>query len=412
MVAWSIHGVAVMHGGGGLPSAPFEAAEEQRGAAAPDGGAPERPRPPRGVVVVHSLGGHGFAHRHERETRTGLAERLAALKGFAFAGDHDPSAAHPGPVYFVPSDTLVGIEAARALGIHGEDDLFGGVVPHAFVATKAITHPLVAPDARAPAGWCGDLGSRLGDAVLLGSSVFAPEDARRAGARLLERGPVRLKPVRATGGRGQRVASDTAELDAALAAMDAGELSGHGLVLEEDLSAVTTHSVGQVRVAGLVATYWGTQRLTPDNTGEAAYGGSDLLVARGGFEALLALGLGEEARLAVARARAYDAAAMGCFPGMFASRRNYDVVGGLDAAGRRRCGVLEQSWRVGGASGAEIAALEAFGADPALRVVRASTAEVYGEGAPPPPPGATVYFRGVDERVGPITKYATVEPAA
>jgi hypothetical protein len=74
--------------------------------------------------------------------------------------------------------------------------------------------------------------------------------------------------------------------------------------------------------------------------------------------------------------------------------------------------VLEQSWRVGGASGAEVAALELFRAHPALRAVRASTVEVYGGGAPPPPPGAAVYFRGVDEGVGPITKYATVEPAA
>ena len=69
--------------------------------------------------------------------------------------------------------------------------------------------------------------------------------------------------------------------------------------------------------------------------------------------------------------------------------------------------MLEQSWRIGGASGAEIAALEAFRADPALRVVRASTVEVYGE-APTPPPDAIVYFSGVDERVGPLTKYATV----
>jgi Protein of unknown function (DUF3182) len=285
-------------------------------------------------------------------------------------------------------------------------------VPHAFVATKAITHPLVAPDARAPAGWSADLSRRLGDAVLRGFSAFAADDARRAGARLLPQGSVRLKPVRATGGRGQSVVSGEAELEAALAAADAGELSEHGLVLEENLAEVSTHSVGQVRVAGMVATYWGTQRLTPDNTGESVYGGSDLLVARGGFEALLALDLSAEARLAVAQARAYDEAAMGCFPEMFASRRNYDVVQGLDAAGRRRSGVLEQSWRVGGASGAEIAALEAFRADPALRAARASTVEEYGEGAPPPPPGATVYFRGVDERVGPITKYATVEPAA
>jgi hypothetical protein len=70
--------------------------------------------------------------------------------------------------------------------------------------------------------------------------------------------------------------------------------------------------------------------------------------------------------------------------------------------------VLEQSWRIGGASGAEIAALEAFRADPGLRVVRASTVEAYGAGAVPPP-GATVYFCGVDDDAGPITKYATVE---
>ena len=88
------------------------------------------------------------------------------------------------------------------------------------------------------------------------------------------------------------------------------------------------------------------------------YGGSELLVVRGGFEALHALGLPAEAALAVAQARVYDAAATEHFPGLFASRRNYDVVRGLDAAGRPRCGVLEQSWRIGGASGAEVAALE------------------------------------------------------
>ncbi len=79
---------------------------------------------------------------------------------------------------------------------------------------------------------------------------------------------------------------DAAGLDAALAALDPAELAHHGLVLEEDLTEVTTYSVGQVSVAGLVASYWGTQRLTPDNRGAAVYGGSDLVVARGGFEAL------------------------------------------------------------------------------------------------------------------------------
>jgi hypothetical protein len=380
-------------------------------AAAPD--AVDEAQQSPGGVVVHVSCGPGSARGHERATLAEVARRLAALMGFAFAGEHDPSRRHPGPVYLVPGDTLVDLHAARALGIRGEDDLFGGVAPHPVAATKAITHPLAAPDAAAPPGWSRGFARRVEDVVLRGFSTFAAEDARRAGRRLLEeRGRVRLKPARARGACGQAVVADAAGLDAALAALDPAELARHGLVLEEDLAEVTTHSVGQVRAAGLVASYWGTQRLTPDNQGAAVYGGSDLVVARGGFEALAALDLAPETRLAVAQARAFDAAAAACFPGLVVSRRNYDVAQGLDAAGRRRSGVLEQSWRVGGASGAEIAALEAFRADPALRLVRASTREVYGESAAPPPPRATVYYRGTDEQVGPLTKYALAEPRA
>jgi hypothetical protein len=72
--------------------------------------------------------------------------------------------------------------------------------------------------------------------------------------------------------------------------------------------------------------------------------------------------------------------------------------------------VLEQPWRIGGASGAELAALEAFFAIPALNAVRAATVERYGEGRPLPPARATVYFNGVDERDGPMTKHALAEP--
>jgi hypothetical protein len=363
-----------------------------------------------GVVVINPPDHQDRTCRHERETHAQIARRLAALKGFAFAGPYEPGRRYPGPVYFVPSATLDGVEAA-ALGIRGEHDLFGGVVPHAFAATKVISHPLIDPHAQAPDGWSHGFGHRVRDAVLRGFSVFAPEDARRAGGCLLARGPVRVKPARATGGRGQLVAADPAGLEAALAAVDAAELVSCGLVLEEHLVEVTTRSVGQVRVAGLVASYHGTQRLTPDNGGALVYGGSDLVLARGGFEALLGLELTPAARLAVAQARAYDAAATEEFTGFFASRRNYDVAQGRDARGRCRSGVLEQSWRIGGASGAEIAALEAFRASPELHAARASTVEVYGEGATPPP-GATVHFRGTDEQVGPITKYALVEPDA
>src|SRR3954471_18797921 len=360
-----------------------------------------------GLVVVH-VPNERYGRAHEQVTRTEIARRLAGLKGFGFAGPFEPSKSYPGPVYFVPSDTLVEKEA-EALGIETEHDLFGGVVPYAFVATKAITHPLVDPGATAPAGWLSSLAKRLEGAALSGFSAFSVEDARRAGARLLERGPVRLKPVRETGGLGQTVIEDAAALDRALTALDPAEVSRDGVVLEENLSEVTTFSVGHVRVADLVATYYGTQRLTPDPSGAAVYGGSDLVIVRGGFDVLLALDLPMAARRAIGQARAYDMAAWSAFPGMILSRRNYDVAQGLDAQQRqRRSGVLEQSWRMGGASGAEIAALEAFRADCGLSAVRASTVEIYGDSDPPP--HATVYFRGIDDEVGPMTKYAVVEP--
>jgi Protein of unknown function (DUF3182) len=360
-----------------------------------------------GTVVLHATNRRDDAHGHEWVTCTGIAKKLAALKGFAFAGEYRPGSHYPGPVYFVPRQTLAGIAAANALGIQGEDDLFGGVVPALVVATKAITRPLVAPDARAHCGWSHDFAARVRELGHNGFSVFTLDDAQRAGARLLERGPARIKPVHETGGRGQIVVHDHAELNRALERL-AADVATSGLVIEENLANVTTYSVGRVRVAELVASYYGTQRLTRDNGGAAVYGGSALILARGEFEVLLGREMPADARLAVERARAFDVAALECFPDLFASRRNYDVAYGLDSAGQPCCSVLEQSWRIGGASGAEVAALEAFRAEPALQTVRASCFEIYGE-SEPPPAHATVYFRGVDPRVGPLTKYTVVE---
>lgn len=367
------------------------------------------PVPARGVVVVHR--DPGRAHGHESVTRVAIARRLALLQGYEFAGEYEPAAPHPGPVYFVPEDTLIGVRAARALGIRSERDLYGGVAPHSFVATKSISHPLVAPDAFAPQGWSAAFGWRVRDAVLPGFTAFTRDDAHRAGELLLREGPLRVKSSLGTGGLGQLVVTRSEVLDDALEMVDADTLARCGVVLEPNLENVTTYSVGQVRVGDLVASYCGTQQTTASNKGETVYGGSDLAVVRGGFDVLLRLALPPEARLAVTQACTYDAAAMECFAGLFASRRNYDVARGDDAGGHPLSGVLEQSWRVGGSSTAELAALELFRADPTLPAARASCTEVYGD-SPAPPPGATVYFRDVDPRVGMLTKYALVRAYA
>jgi len=359
----------------------------------------------RGAVVALVPPAHTHASEHERCTLRLFVRRLAALKGWDDGGHFDP-ARTAGPLYFVPSCTL-NRQEADALGIRGPDGLFGGVVPESFIATKAISHPLVAPDAAAPAGWSNGFAEHVGDAVLEGYSVFSREDAQIAGERLLARGPLRAKPVRATGGRDQQVVRDARALRGLIERLDLDELRAHGLVLEENMEDVTTFSVGLVQVDDLVACYHGVQKLTPGHDGQQVFGGSDLTVARGGFEALLAADLPPDVLRAVEQARRYEDAARACYPGFYASRRNYDILVGRDAAGRRRSAVLEQSWRAGGATGAELAALELFRAEPRRDHVRTCTVELFGD-SPEPPEGATVYFRGVDHEVGRLTKYAMV----
>jgi len=244
--------------------------------------------------------------------------------------------------------------------------------------------------------------------VLPGYSAFSKREARLGGMQLLELGRVRLKLPAGIGGVGQSVVDDERELVAALESLDEDVLARDGLVLEQDLAEVVTHSIGQVLVDELRASYCGVQRLTTNHHGEQVYGGSDLTIARGGFDRLLQLPLARDVVSAIDQARGYHTAATTSFRGMFASRCNYDVAQGVDKAGQRRSGVLEQSWRVGGASAAELAALEAFRADRSLDVVRASTTEVYSTGAVPD--DAVVYFRGVDEHAGAMTKYVRIEP--
>ena len=338
---------------------------------------------------------------HERSVHRKLAEHLAALLHTeviaAPTDDDDP--------YYLPTSTLVDPRRQQQLGIRSVEDFFGGLVPHPYMATKAISHPLPA-GAQFPNGWTDAFARHASAALLKGYTVFSIADARSAAALLLRDGPLRLKPVRATAGRGQKVISSAAELDSELDQLDSNELAIWGLVLEENLTDVETFSVGQALVAGITCSYYGVQHCTRDHQGESVYGGSDLVLVRGDYDQLLQLDLEDPLRLAITQARTYEDAASASFPGFLASRRNYDVARGMTAAGHLRSGVLEQSWRIGGASSAELLALRAFAGDPALRRVRASTHEVFGDAALPA--DATLFYQGDDREVGRICKYARI----
>jgi hypothetical protein len=338
--------------------------------------------------------------RHECASVEYFGRRLATLLGRPFRDQALPGL----PGYFIPLDTLTCEEAAMR-GITCAQDLFGGVVPHAFVASKLVSHGLVANGAGAPPGWAPQLGAALGDAVLPGYSVFSADDARRALAALLPLGRVRGKLAHARGGHGQRVMASQADLDAWLTQVSDAEIAD-GVVIELNLESALTFSIGCVEVGGASIAYFGTQRTIGTPSGEVVYGGSVLRVARGGLDQLRHVPLPRHAGDAIARVQHYESTIAQAYPGFFASRRNYDVVHGRDAKGIERCGVLEQSWRFGGASPAEILALEVLCAAPGVPWLDAMTYETYED--EPVPGDALVYFQGQVASLGRLTKYARV----
>jgi hypothetical protein len=361
----------------------------------------------RGVVVVcFSRFGKPLQWHHKVVLDLG-AEAIARIKGYEFGGHYDTACDYSGPLFFVPDDTLLLDEASR-LGIRSPNDLYGGVVPYLFVKTNAITHGLVDRHAEHPLGWSTAFAERVREIVLPGYTVFSNRDARVAARRMLTRGPIRLKKPLSASGKDQTVVATLNELDAVLEKITADEMATYGLVLEENLRQVSTLSVGEVAVGRLRISYHGTQRTVRDNQGRPVYGGSELVCVRGGREVLNALPMSPEVCAAVAAARRYDEATEE-FHGFTASRRNYDVAQGIGADGRPRSGVLEPSWRIGGASSAELTALAAFERDPSLEIVRASHVEEYGKGCQAPA-DAIVDFQGDDPEAGPLLRYTIVKP--
>lgn len=367
-----------------------------------------RPTPPGAAVGFLDHRDDEARDDHDRASLRDLAQRLARLKGLPCIGRLGVTAAAPRAraLYVIAPDTLLADEA-RALGIRRREDLFGGVVAHRLHATKAIVHALL-PDARVvPSGWREGLAQRVVDVVLPGHTAFSKRDARRAVCQLLAEGPARIKACHGTGGNGQWIVGTLREAEALLDTMQDADIGREGLVFELDLIDSRTFSVGQVDVGACRISYCGLQRQVPGRTGTSIYGGSELLVVRGEFEDLLRLGLPPAVRLAVCQARWFDNAVGDWLPELIVSRNNYDVIQGRDAAGRTRSAVLEQSWRPGGASAAEIAALEYFDAHGDVGVLRVAAVERYG--TLEAPRGAQVHYRGIDARQGPMVKYTQID---
>ena len=357
-------------------------------------------------VVTCSIGAEEALSHHEVERNIAVARMIAELMGWEFAGECQDKQTSTSQPYLVPHKTIVGLDKAARLGIHSVEDLYGGVVPYGYQATKSITHGLIGSGASQPAGWSRAFARATRDAVLPGYTVFSIADAHTAANSLLTHGPVRVKKALASGGQGQYVVRTIDEMVITIKNIKPYELACFGLILEQNLNDEVTQSVGQVRVNGFLASYYGTQRVTANNQGIPCYGGSDLVIIRGGYDRLLRLSIPENLHLAVVQAATYDRATR-YYPDILASRRNYDVGQGTDSRGNFLSGVLEQSWRIGGASGPEIAALQVFKGDPELQMVHASSFEKYGENVEVPA-NSFVHFHGIAPDSGPMTIYTVV----
>ena len=158
------------------------------------------------------VGSHGKWHRralllaamqwHHKVVLDAGAKAIAKIKGYDFAGHYESGCDYSDPLFFVPGDTLL-VDEASCLGIRSPNDLYGGVVPHLFAKTKAITHGLVDCQAERPLGWSIVFAERVRGVVLPGYTVFSSRDARVAARRMLRRGPLRLKKPLSASGRDQ-----------------------------------------------------------------------------------------------------------------------------------------------------------------------------------------------------------------
>ncbi|HET6433099.1 DUF3182 family protein [Dyella sp.] len=344
---------------------------------------------------------------HRRVTHQRLAERIAGMCGMEAVDERTTAAQWQGPMpYLVPYDTLDPAAAGR-WQLNTVEQFFGGVVPHRFVATKAVVHRRVSADAPVPEGWSDRFASAVKDLVLPGYSAFDSRHAVAAARQLLRRsGPVRVKAASGCGGRGQSVLRSSEELARCAMLFDHTALRTHGVVLEPELDEARTVSIGQVHLGGIRVSYCGVQRSVTLASGEQAYAGSDLYCVRGGLDVLRSLPLPGQTRLALEQARHFHLAVLAHFPGTLISRANYDVIQGRDARGQLRSGVLEQSWRIGGASGAEIEAARLLLENPRRRCVAARTVERYDDRRAPA--DAWVLYRQPDAVDTPRLKFVQV----
>ncbi|MBD2606110.1 DUF3182 family protein [Scytonema hofmannii FACHB-248] len=329
-----------------------------------------------------------------------------------------------GKTYYVADKTIVlelkeNQKLIEDALIESEKDFFGGIVARPHQSTKAIMHPLVSREAVCPLGWSHEFSEELAqrNLVLPGFTVFSTDDLRIAFKELYNKGvyQIRLKDPLAFLGMSQFVISSFQELEQFISdkIADQGKLQQYGLVVEENLHPedLKTYSASFITVGSHQVQCLGVQRFS-----QGLYTGTDLVIMRTGkciFPKLLAqVGIfnNEDAQAIIDKALLFRALLNKHIPEIKTARFNLDIVSGIASIYSngtcelvKRFALLEQSFRVGGASPGEIWGLESLLSDPDVDAVCASTYYRYGDEAYQTVSEEEILYCGVDNRFGPIS---------
>lgn len=319
-------------------------------------------------IVVHSqlrepiAPPSGYIPEYAPTRNLAVARIIAEITSGAL---NETGIARPG-AFVIPDRPLLRSEA-EPLGIQEEGDLFGGVVDVKLHHDKAILHPLVGSDSEKPAYYSRKFSDEARPFVLPGYTVFSSADALKAYTLLRREGlQVRLKDPSAEGGNGQRTVDSLEGMQRILTGISPKEIKEDGLVLEHNILTPDTLSIGQIYMDGSYFSYFGHQH-TVLLDGEPTYGGTTLTMHYGTLGELSAQLKDGNVRTAVDQARGVHGAYSHYDP--IVSRLNFDVVQGWDVNGVFYSGVVDQSFRIGGASPAEVVAIRELQHDPSLKRV-------------------------------------------
>lgn len=361
-------------------------------------------------LIAHQQSKKVFSEA-DKMTQQLLSQRLATLLNLQLVTlkEHsDRDSLDPNDCYYLPSHTLL-LQEADALGIKSLHDLYGGVVPYAFLLNKTLSHPIHHPSMNSPEGWNNDLALSLKPFVLAGYSAFNTQDALWTAEGMIHDGPLRIKLANADAGRGQWIVSNHEEVVDLLNQAQYQPFFEQGVIFEEALYNTVTFSIGQTEIGNQTISYCGEQEVAMDLKDKPAYGGSTISVVRGGYDQLDTALIFDQHKEALRLVQQYERHIFNAFPQIYASRRNYDVLQGTNANGHKRLSVIDHSWELGGASMAEVLALEVFAADSSLHRIRTWTKERYVSDANAVERSDQIYCEA-PEQTGWLVKSAGVEP--